>query len=147
MKLSQALIIRSDYQNKIYELKKRIINNSKVQEGENVSEDPMKLLKELNRVIDELDRINKTNNESLFEDNITIADAICTRDTIKKKRNAIVAIIEEATIKVDRYSQSEVKFISTISIEQLQKQSDLLAKEFREIDMKIQEKNWTTELL
>ena len=140
MKLSQALIIRSDYQNKIYELKKRIINNSKVQEGENVSEDPMKLLKELNRVI-------KTNNESLFEDNITIADAICTRDTIKKKRNAIVAIIEEATIKVDRYSQSEVKFISTISIEQLQKQSDLLAKEFREIDMKIQEKNWTTELL
>ena len=83
MKLSQALIIRSDYQNKIYELKKRIINNSKVQEGENVSEDPMKLLKELNRVIDELDiitkRINKTNNESLFEDNITIADAICTR--------------------------------------------------------------------
>lgn len=124
MKLSQALIIRSDYQNKIYELKKRIINNSKVQEGENVSEDPMKLLKELNRVIDELDiitkRINKTNNESLFEDNITIADAICTRDTIKKKRNAIVAIIEEATIKVDRYSQSEVKFISTISIEQLQ---------------------------
>ena len=97
MKLSQALIIRSDYQNKIYELKKRIINNSKVQEGENVSEDPMKLLKELNRVIDELDiitkRINKTNNESLFEDNITIADAICTRDTIKKKRNAIVAII------------------------------------------------------
>ena len=140
MKLSQALIIRSDYQNKIYELKKRIINNSKVQEGENVSEDPMKLLKELNR-------INKTNNESLFEDNITIADAICTRDTIKKKRNAIVAIIEEATIKVDRYSQSEVKFISTVSIEQLQKQSDLLAKEFREIDMKIQEKNWTTELL
>ena len=92
-------------------------------------------------------RINKNNNESLFEDNITIADAICTRDTIKKKRNAIVAIIEEATIKVDRYSQSEVKFISTISIEQLQKQSDLLAKEFREIDMKIQEKNWTTELL
>lgn len=151
MKLSQALIIRSDYQNKIYELKKRIINNSKVQEGENVSEDPMKLLKELNRVIDELDiitkRINKTNNESLFEDNITIADAICTRDTIKKKRNAIVSIIEEATIKVDRYSQSEVKFISTVSIEQLQKQSDLLAKEFREIDMKIQEKNWTTELL
>ena len=59
MKLSQALIIRSDYQNKIYELKKRIINNSKVQEGENVSEDPMKLLKELNRVIDELDIITK----------------------------------------------------------------------------------------
>ena len=60
MKLSQALIIRSDYQNKIYELKKRIINNSKVQEGENVSEDPMKLLKELNRVIDELDILYMT---------------------------------------------------------------------------------------
>ena len=47
----------------------------------------------------------------------------------------------------DEVEVLEVKFISTISIEQLQKQSDLLAKEFREIDMKIQEKNWTTELL
>lgn len=36
----------------------------------------MQLLKEINRAIDELDilikRINKTNNETLFEDNIII---------------------------------------------------------------------------
>jgi hypothetical protein len=31
MKLSQALIMRSNYQNKISELKNRIINDSKVQ--------------------------------------------------------------------------------------------------------------------
>lgn len=151
MKLSQALIIRSDYQNKINELKKRIINNSKVQEDEEVSEDPMALLKELNKVVDELEilinRINKTNNETIFEKDITLADAICARDSIKKKRNVIVAIIEEATIRVDRYSQSEVKFISTVNISDLQKQCDLLAKQYRELDMKIQEKNWTTELM
>ena len=45
----------------------------------------------------------------------------------------------------DTYKELEKN--KTNRIEQLQKQSDLLAKEFREIDMKIQEKNWTTELL
>ncbi len=151
MKLAQALMIRSDYQNKINELRKRIENNVKVQEGEEVSEDPIKLLEELNIVVDELEslikRINKTNNETILEDNITLSDAICNRDSIKRKRNILLSIIEEATIRVDRYSQSEVKFISTVNVSKLQKESDTLAKQYRELDIRIQEKNWIIELL
>lgn len=151
MKLAQALMIRSDYQNKINELRKRIENNVKVQEGEDVSEDPIKLLEELNIVVDELEslikRINKTNNETILEDNITLSDAICNRDSIKRKRNILLSIIEEATIRVDRYSQSEVKFISTVNVSKLQKESDTLAKQYRELDIRIQEKNWMIELL
>lgn len=151
MKLAQALMIRSDYQNKINELRKRIENNVKVQEGEEVSEDPIKLLEELNIVVDELEslikRINKTNNETILEDNITLSDAICNRDSIKRKRNILLSIIEEATIRVDRYSQSEVKFVSTVNVSNLQKESDLLAKQYRELDIRIQEKNWMIELL
>lgn len=151
MKLSQALIMRSDYQNKISELKNRIINNSKVQEGELPTEDPRYLLEELNINIKELadliKRINKTNNETFLENEETLADAICTRDNIKRKRNVLMAVVKEASVRVDRYSQSEVKFISTVNVPELQKECDLLAKQYRELDIKIQEKNWTTELI
>lgn len=151
MKLAQALLIRSDYQNKIYELKNRITSNTKVQEGEMVSENPIELLNELKSILKELEalikRINKTNNETKFEENTTLADAICTRDNIKRKRNILVSIIEEASIRIDRYSQSEVKFISTINVSELQKECDVLSKKYRELDMKIQEQNWLTELM
>lgn len=151
MKLAQALIIRSDYQNKTYELKNRITSNAKVQEGEIASENPIELLNELKSILKELEelikRINKTNNETKFEGNTTLADAICARDSIKRKRNILISVIEEASIRIDRYSQSEVKFISTINVSELQKECDLLSKKYRELDMKIQEKNWLTELM
>ncbi len=151
MKLAQALMIRADYQYKINELKKRITNNVKVQEGEKVAEEPMKLIKDINIIIDELDilvkRINKTNNETIFEGNLTLADAISSRDSIKKKRNILISVLEEASIRQDRYSHSEVKFVSMINVSNLQNEADLLAKQYRELDIKIQEKNWTTELI
>ena len=150
MKLAQALMLRADYQNKIHELKNRIINNVKVQEGEEVAEEPIKLIEELNETIDELEqlikRINKTNSNTIFEKEITLSDAICIRDSIKKKRNILISVLDEATIRHDRYSQSEVKFVTTVKIPKLQKELDSLAKEYRELDIKIQEKNWTTEL-
>ncbi|MBO3443362.1 MULTISPECIES: DIP1984 family protein [Clostridia] len=150
MKLAQALMLRADYQNKIHELKNRIINNVKVQEGEDVAENPIKLLEELNKTVDELEqlikRINSTNSNTIFEKDITLSDVICTRDSIKRKRNILVSVLDEATIRHDRYSQSEVKFVTTVKIPKLQKELDSLAKEYRELDIKIQEKNWTTEL-
>ncbi|WP_042273857.1 DIP1984 family protein [[Clostridium] dakarense] len=150
MKLAKALMLRADHQNKIHELKNRIINNVKVQEGEDFAENPIKLLEELNKTIDELEqlikKINNTNSNTIFEKDTTLSDAICTRDSIKRKRNILVSILNEATIRHDRYSQSEVKFVTTVKIPELQKELDLLAKEYRELDIKIQEKNWTTEL-
>lgn len=151
MRLAEALVERSDYQNKILELKRRLLNNVKVQEGEESAERPDVLLKELDNVLEQLEelvkRINKTNTYTKFDDNMSLADAIATKDKFKKKRNILVALIEEASIKHDRYSQSEVKFVTTVKISSIQKQIDDLAKEYRIIDIKIQEKNWTTELL
>ncbi len=42
---------------------------------------------------------------------------------------------------------SEVKFLPTVSIAQLQKQVDQLAKQFRELDTRLQELNWQTDLV
>lgn len=41
----------------------------------------------------------------------------------------------------------EVKIFSTVNIPEKQKEIDKLSKNLRETDMKIQELNWTTELL
>lgn len=151
MRLAEALVLRADYQKKIHELKLRIQNNVKVQEGEVMAEDPLELLKAIDKVCMQLEvlikRINKTNGAVAFNEEMTLAEAIAARDMIKTKRNIYTAVIEQATIKYDRYTHSEVKFVSTVNIADLQKEVDQLAKAFREIDMKIQEKNWTTDLI
>ncbi|MBR5980520.1 MAG: hypothetical protein IK035_00805, partial [Firmicutes bacterium] len=54
--------------------------------------------------------------------------------------------LDNASSTVDRYSRSEIVIQSTVSVAKLQKQVDALSKELRELDEKIQELNWTTEL-
>jgi hypothetical protein len=41
---------------------------------------------------------------------------------------------------------SEIKFVSTLNVAQLQRERDALAKEYRELDTLIQAANWTVEL-
>lgn len=48
---------------------------------------------------------------------------------------------------VDRYSLKEIKIDSTVDVAKLQKDLDALSKELRELDQKIQEINWTTDLI
>jgi len=48
---------------------------------------------------------------------------------------------------VDRYSKKEIKILSTIDVKVFQKDTDNVAKEYRELDLKIQEKNWQIELI
>ena len=54
MKLAEALLIRSDLQKKLFQLKARIANNVKVQDGDSPNEDPNALIIEANQVITEL---------------------------------------------------------------------------------------------
>ena len=65
MKLAEALILRSDLQTKLASLQQRINNNVLIQEGDQPSEDPEKLLKEAFAVNTELHdlikRIHMTN--------------------------------------------------------------------------------------
>jgi hypothetical protein len=44
-------------------------------------------------------------------------------------------------------TRSEVKFISTVSVADIQRKADDLAKQDRELDTRIQEADWLTTLL
>lgn len=151
MKLAEALVLRADCQKKIAQIKQRLERVVKVQEGEQPAEDPNVLIAELEQTINELTgwirKINKTNALTLFNDQLSISDALAERDKLMQQRNILNEILENATIKQDRFSRSEVKFYRTIDVVSIQNQVDQLSKTYREFDFKIQEINWTTELI
>ena len=151
MKLAEALAERSDCQNRLEDLKKRMLRSARVQEGEQPAEDSAELLKESERLfarlLELISAINRTNAKTAFDMERSISDAIAKRDVTAKKRDFLTGIADAASTRQDRYSKSEVKFVATLSIAQIQKQVDQLSKEFRELDTKLQELNWRTELV
>jgi hypothetical protein len=150
MKLAEALAERSECQTKLEEIKKRLARSVRVQEGEQPAENSTELLNESERVFTRLlnliRAINRTNARTAFDSERTISDAIAERDITGKRRDFLSDVTDVASTRQDRYSKSEVKFVATVSISQLQKQVDQLSKQFRELDTRLQELNWQTEL-
>lgn len=150
MKLAEALILRADLQRKIEQLKYRLQNNVMVQEGEKPSEDPYELMEELKLAIDKngnlIKQINKTNSSTMFNEDWTLGDALIERDKIKEKINYLRDIVDNGTVKFDRYSRSEIRFVSVVDVKKIQDEVDLLSKKWRELDTKIQGMNWTIDL-
>ena len=150
MKLATALSERADLQRRISELSVRLKNNAKVQEGEEPSESPNVLLKELDECLTRLEEliasINKTNNDTK-RDGFAITDMIAKRDCLKERIRIMREFLNASSEKVSRYSKAEIKVYSTMPVSELQKQVDSFSKELRETDERIQEMNWTTELI
>ena len=150
MKLAQALILRADTQKRLEQLKGRLLDNAKMQENERPSEDPKLLLKELDRLSDELFRlvlaINLTNSSAKFE-GTSLTEMIAKKDTLSQKASVLRDFAKSASQKVDLYSNSEIKILSSVDVAMLQKQIDELSKEIRELDMKLQEANWQVDLV
>ena len=150
MKLAEALNLRADLQKRIANLRERLIKNAKVQEGDTPSEDPNMLLNELNDNIIELENIikliNKTNS-STYIDNESISDIIAKRDTLGLKLSILRSFISESANKIERYSNKEIKILSTVNVAEKQKEIDSLSKEYRLIDTKLQGLNWTTDII
>ncbi len=151
MKLANALSQRSELQTRIRQLENRLNNNAQVQEGEEPAEDPMELLRELEadyaRLEDLVARINRINNTTRAEGEKTLSDLLARRDCLKGKLSSLRSFLDNASALVHRRSASEIKVKSTVNVRALQKQVDGLARELRELEETIQEKNWTTELL
>ena len=150
MKLAQALILRSDTQKRIEQLKVRLLSNAKTQENESPSEDPKLLLKELDKLTSELFglicSINLTNSSAKF-DGMSLTEMIAKKDALTLKANVLREFATNASQKVDLYSNSEIKILSTVDVAALQKQVDALSKEIRELEMKLQEANWAVDLV
>ncbi|MCE7792886.1 DIP1984 family protein [Salipaludibacillus sp. CUR1] len=151
MKLAEALILRSDYQKRIEQLRNRLIQNARVQEGDDPVEEPEELADELADLLKKLkhliQNINRTNLHTEFDNTQSLADVLTSRDLIGQERQIYSDILEHATMRQDRYSRSEIKFVTTINAKETQKHIDQLAQKYRLLDVKIQELNWKTDLI
>lgn len=151
MKLAEALILRSDYQKKVEQLKNRLFQNVRVQEGDQPSEEPKVLMQELTELLEKLKKliqdINRTNLHIMFDKTESLADALTTRDLIGQERKIYSELLEQATERHDRYSRSEIKYVTIIQIKETQKHVDALFQKYRLLDVKIQELNWKSDLI
>ena len=87
---------------------------------------------------DLIQKINLTNSSTILEENISLSDALATRDRLLLQRDIYDALIQDAANRQDRYSRSETKYISTVNIAKLQAQIDRISRDYRQLDTKIQ---------
>ena len=151
MKLAEALLIRSDMQKKLAQLKGRIRNNAKVQEGDIPSEDPNELIVSASQIISELtdliERIHRTNAIAKTDKGQSILTLLVERDTLEMRHKLLLDAIEAANSEADRYSHREIKWHVLVSVASLQKQADDIAMKLRQINIIIQSNNWQINLI
>lgn len=150
MKLAEALLLRGDIQKKLASLRERIVRNALLQEGCKPHEDPNVLLREAFGVADELENlvtaINTANLAHKLPDGRTLTAAIAHRDNLVQRHSLLQAAIAGTQKEPDRYSMSEIKWVAAVDVAKLQRQSDDLAQQIRELNGRIQESNWRVEL-
>lgn len=150
MKLAEALLLRADLQKKIASLRERVVANAVVQENEAPHEDPNALLDEAVDVLKQLEelvaRIHRTNLTAQLPDGRTLTAAIARRDRLTQQHSLLTTALAGCRKEPDRYSVREIKWVATMKVSKLQKQSDDLAKKLRELNARIQETNWQAEL-
>lgn len=150
IKLAEALSQRKDLQKRIEQLRERIKSNSKIQEGDAPLEDPIELTEDLNRCFKRLEwliyHINITNTNTMI-DGTSLTQLMARKEVLTKRIETSRIILDHASELFDRYSRNEIKYVITIDIKNGRKELDELSKELRELDMKIQSANYSTDLL
>lgn len=151
MLLAEALARRAEAQDRLNKVQERLISVARVQEGDTPEENPQTLLTEGEGLLEEIEalvrRINHTNSRTSFDEQTTLTDAIARRDGLLRARRLYNAVADAASTRQDRYSRNEIRYVSTLSVADLRASADRLSKEYRELDTRIQQLNWTTELL
>ena len=150
MKLAEALQERADLNRKIEELRRRLANVILVQEGEEPTEEPAELLKELNAAIARLEylmaAINLTNCRTKAN-GMTLTALIARKDALMVKLSSYRDLVYSASQNTNRARGTEIKVKSLLKAGDLQKVADQIAKEVRELDNLLQETNWKTKLI
>jgi hypothetical protein len=155
VKLAEALALRADATRRVEQLRTRIVANARFQEGEEPAEDAQSLLAEAGAVLDELEglirRINRTNAATRIGPEGTITDALARRDVLRTRHSVVTAAADAAVGRsqagMGRQLRSELKMLAALPVAQLRAQADDLARQIRELDVRIQQSNWEFDLM
>jgi hypothetical protein len=150
MTLGEALTVRADMQQRLGELRGRLLAVAKVQEGETPAEQPDVLLAEFEQTAERLRaliaRINRTNLTIEMAAGETLTAALARRDVLAFRYKVHRELAAAASEQSERYSLREIKMAATVDIAQLRRTVDELARERRELDVALQAANWANTL-
>jgi len=155
MKLAEALLLRADRNRSLEQLKQRIQVSARYQEGENPPEEARDLVAAASVVLDELEilirDINRTNSSTAMVDGRTVTDALAERDILRLRYSMLKVSADAASgagqqVGFIRATRSELKYMRALDVKDLRQQASDIARRARELDARIQQVNWTTEL-
>lgn len=150
MKLAEALSRRSALIEKCQQLRSRLKDCIKIQEGDEPTEDSEQVIAELDQTLDELQklvyRINMTNTNAVIEGrNLTLL--LAERDTLSMHTKTLYDGLKHLTEREERYGRMEVKYVRMVNAKEFRKLHDQSAARLRELDLKIQALGWSTDLM
>ncbi|MCX4747527.1 DIP1984 family protein [Kitasatospora sp. NBC_01287] len=153
MKLAEALTLRADAVRRVEQLRARVVGSARFQEGEEPAEDAAELLTQCGEVLDELEslirRINRTNSTAVVEGGGSLTDALARRDVLRLRHSVLTSAADAAVGQrgAVRQLRSELRMLSAVPVAQLRTQADQVARELRELDVRIQRTNWEVDLV
>ena len=100
-----------------------------------------------NRVRRRMRELYRTNDRTAAEGEKTLSDLLARRDCCRGQLGIWRNFLSCASATVSRRTVGEIKIRSAVPVKDFQKQVDQGAKELRQLEERIQELNWTTELL
>lgn len=154
MKLAEALALRADAQKRLAQIRTRAVASARYQEGEPPAEDAATLLGRARDVVDEIEdlvrRINRTNAATEIEPGLTLTEAIARRDALASHRAVTVAVADAAVGESGqgwgRQLRSELRYVTEVPVAQLRDEADRLARDYRELDTRLQAANWAVDI-
>lgn len=155
MNIAGALAERAALDEKIRSLQQRAKGAARYLEGEEPPENAAELLGLAVQAMTErralISRINLTNAATELEPGMTLTAALAQRALLSAHAALLHAIADEASPGRDPYGRgrrkTELPEKTDIPVKDLRAEADRLSREHRELDARIQQKNWNTELI
>lgn len=152
MKLAEALMIRADLQRRIGQMRARIEQNARYQEGEEPAEDAGALIDEVSDALEELEAlvlaVNLTNASVLLSDGRTMTAALARRETLRARHSLLTGAADAAQGRDGfRQMRSELRQLAAVPVAELRRRANAVAQELRDLDVDIQRTNWEADLL
>ena len=154
MRLAEGLALRADARRRVEQMRTRIAASARYQEGEEPAEDAAALLVEAEQALDELEsmirRVNRTNAATDLGADGTMTDALARRDVLRLWHALLGDAADAASGRGGggfRQLRSELRQLAALLVAELRSRADGVARDVRELDVRIQRANWEVELL
>ena len=156
MLLGEALADRASKKKQLEQVAARAAAVARYQEGEEPAESADELLAKGRTLIGELRelvrRINRTNSATELAPGFTLTDALAQRDGYAAQYRLVTAVADAGAgrgreVVWARQLRSELQQVSAVQVADLRAEADQIAEARRNLDVRIQQAGWATELL